>query len=270
MLKLTRHSSAGSFLKLAESRLMRSEVENNLILSSCTMAAYLATVERDGEVVACAFRSPPHKLALTRAEDPEAMTLLAADALSAFPDLPVALGPEPDIEAFGAAWADLAGRRVERGMRQRIHEIREVQRLRNPPPGKPRPANAADLEVVIPWIAAFFDAVGEVHQDPAKIANARLKQQALFVWDDGGPVSMAGWSGKTANGLRVNLVYTPRELRSRGYALACVSALTEQLLSQGNKFCCLYTNLANPISNRIYERIGYRPVCDVSDFKVRP
>ena len=80
---------------------------------------------------------------------------------------------------------------------------------------------------------------------------------------------MAGWSGKTANGVRLNLVYTPPGLRSRGYARACVWALTEQLLAQGNMFCCLYANLANPISNRIYERIGYRPVSDVSDFNAR-
>jgi predicted GNAT family acetyltransferase len=258
---------------------MRAEVENSLILGIADALArdvsptseppYLSTVEINGNVVACALRTPPHKLALTRCDHPEAMMMLATDALSIYPDLATALGPEPDVEVFAAAWSALTGRRVQRGMRQRLHEIRQLRPLRNPPPGKLRPANAADLQVVMPWISAFFDEIpGVIREDPAELANARLKNGALFVWDNRGPVSMAGWSGKTANGVRVNLVYTPRELRSRGYATACVSALTEVLLAQGNRYCCLYTNLANPVSNRLYQRIGYRPVCDFSDFEV--
>lgn len=280
MLRLTRHSSAGSFLELAGSWLMRAEAENNLILGFASAGAqdpsffkrapYLATVEANDGVVACAFRSPPHKLVLTRFGDRQAAKLLAIDALSAYPDLGTALGPEPDIEAFGAAWADIAGRGTARGLRQRIHEARAVQRTGTLPPGKFRPATTADLDTLVPWVNACFDEIGDVvREEPAKLAKARVKSGSLFVWDERGPVSMAGWSGKTVNGVRVNLVYTPPEKRSRGYAQACVSTLTERLLAQGNGFCCLYTNLANPISNRIYERIGYRPVCDVTDFSVQ-
>ena len=97
--------------------------------------------------------------------------------------------------------------------------------------------------------------------------RARLKAGSLFVWDDDGPVSMASWSGRTRNGVRVNLVYTPRERRSRGYATACVAALTERLLAEGKQYCCLFTQLANPVSNRIYQRIGYRAVCDFTDIQ---
>lgn len=279
MLRLTRHSSAAPFLQLARPWLERAEAENNLILGFAGAWAkdpsffrtppYLASVERQGGVAACAFRSPPHKLALTRADDKRALELVAADALAVYPDLATAFGPEPDVEAFAAHWTLIAGRPVERGLRTRIYEARSVQRAGPTPPGALRRATAADLEVVVPWVASFFDDIGETHrEDPAKHARARLKGGALFVWDRGGPVSMAGWSGKTANGVRVNLVYTPPPHRSRGYAQACVAALTERLLAQGSAFCCLYANRANPVSLRIYERIGYRPVCDVSDFNV--
>jgi hypothetical protein len=40
--------------------------------------------------------------------------------------------------------------------------------------------------------------------------------------------------------------------------------LSRQLLGEGNRFCCLYTDLDNPTSNAIYARIGYRPVSDAS------
>jgi hypothetical protein len=56
----------------------------------------------------------------------------------------------------------------------------------------------------------------------------------------------------------------------RGYASACVAGLTQRLLDEGHAFCCLCTDLANPTSNRIYQTIGYRPVCDMSDFHFEP
>jgi predicted GNAT family acetyltransferase len=77
---------------------------------------------------------------------------------------------------------------------------------------------------------------------------------------------MAGWAGRTARGVRVSFVYTPPEFRRLGYAAACVASLTQQLLDEGQSFCCLYADLANPTSNGIYQRMGYRPICDVSSY----
>jgi predicted GNAT family acetyltransferase len=65
---------------------------------------------------------------------------------------------------------------------------------------------------------------------------------------------------------RINLVYTPPDRRRRGYATAAVAALTQQLLNSGSRYCCLYTDLANPTSNSVYRRIGYRPVCDIDQY----
>ena len=102
------------------------------------------------------------------------------------------------------------------------------------------------------------------------MARQRIASGRMFVWDDGGPVSMAAWSGRTPNGVRVNYVYTPAERRGRGYASACVADLTQHLLNNVAEFCCLVTDLGNPTSNSIYQRIGYQPVCDLSDFILLP
>jgi predicted GNAT family acetyltransferase len=88
----------------------------------------------------------------------------------------------------------------------------------------------------------------------------RIAQRRLFLWCDPEPVSMAGWSGRTANGVRINFVYTPRGCRRRGYASACVAALSQHLLDSGRRFCTLFTDLANPTSNKIYRSIGYEHV----------
>ena len=79
-------------------------------------------------------------------------------------------------------------------------------------------------------------------------------------------MSMAAWAGRTGRIVRINYVYTPPEHRGRGYASACVASLTRQLLDEGVALCCLYTDLANPTSNKIYQAIGYRPVCDAAEY----
>ncbi len=60
--------------------------------------------------------------------------------------------------------------------------------------------------------------------------------------------------------VRVSLVYTPPELRGRGYAGAVTAAASQQALRAGAQELLLYTDLANPVSNSVYQRIGYRPV----------
>jgi predicted GNAT family acetyltransferase len=84
------------------------------------------------------------------------------------------------------------------------------------------------------------------------------------VWDDGGPRAMAATARPTPGGIAVNSVFTPPAGRGRGYATALVAALSRRMLADGRRFCVLFTDLANPTSNAIYARIGYRPVRDLT------
>ena len=74
---------------------------------------------------------------------------------------------------------------------------------------------------------------------------------------------MAGCGGPTPHGLRVAPVYTPPEHRGRGYASACVAALSQLLLDSGRRYCFLFTDRSNPTSNHIYEAIGFEAVTEV-------
>ena len=70
-------------------------------------------------------------------------------------------------------------------------------------------------------------------------------------------MSMAASGRNTERGAMVNLVYTPRALRGKGYASSVVAALSKLQLDSGLSYCTLFTDMANPISNGIYRRIGY-------------
>lgn len=104
-------------------------------------------------------------------------------------------------------------------------------------------------------------------RDAERWVDARLGGVGGFVLrEDGEPVSLAGWGGRTPNGIRVGPVYTPPHRRRRGYGSAVTAAVSAEQLEAGRRFCFLHTDLANPTSNRIYVDIGYQAVCDALDY----
>jgi uncharacterized protein len=84
----------------------------------------------------------------------------------------------------------------------------------------------------------------------------------MVLWDDGRVGCMAARARRTRRTESVNHVYTPPEERGRGFATALVADLSQRLLADGRAQCVLFTDLANPTSNAIYARIGYRPIGD--------
>lgn len=92
-----------------------------------------------------------------------------------------------------------------------------------------------------------------------------------MLWEhDKQAVSLAGWGGQTPAGVRIGPVYTPPRHRRWGYGGAVTAAVSAERLAAGRQFCFLYTDLANPTSNRIYLNIGYEPVCDSLDYAFDP
>ncbi len=151
--------------------------------------------------------------------------------------------------------------------RERVYELRRV--IPPPPaPGALRVATEADQELVARWLYDFAREVGMegTVETVAESAAQRIDRRELFLWEDGRPVSLAGRGRHTTHGAVIGSVYTPPAFRGRGYASSCVAALSRQMLDAGWRFCALFTDLANPISNSIYQKIGYRPLGDFDEY----
>jgi predicted GNAT family acetyltransferase len=132
-----------------------------------------------------------------------------------------------------------------------------------------RDAGPGDRPLVLDWFRAFAEeAIGESPDDEsvAHAADHRLEAEdaGVALWEDGRAVSLASFGNPTPNGIRIGPVYTPPEYRRRGYASALVAELSERLLAE-RRFCFLFTDLANPTANKIYEQIGYRRVCEAAE-----
>ena len=273
---VTRHQSAEEFLALAESLLMTAEAENHLLIGiaqgiarnpSAAGRPYLATVSDEHQLLACAVHIAPYKIVITRSNR-DAIAALARDAFDASPQVQAVTGPAQSATDFALAWSRLSGIAPIDGMRLRIHETRRLREQALPSvPGRFRPAMGADQPLLASWLVAFAaEARLTEPLDAPRIVADSIGRGRLFVWDDGQPSSMAGWAGKTPNGVRINLVYTPPDIRRKGYGTACVRAITAHLLADGNAFCWLYTDLSNQPATSLFTRLGYRPVADVSEY----
>jgi GNAT superfamily N-acetyltransferase len=267
------HCEAADFVRQAVPMLMLREAENNLIIGKATALAakppeaanLLISISDNGSLVGAAMMTPPHHLVMTNLAD-SAVDALAHWLHDRGISPPGISAPVPSARRLAMTWKALSGVEAQLRRSLRVFLIDHVIPPARQASGSFHVAMNDDSSILQDWCEAFGHSIGEPSPQARMLAAERLRQQAFFVWKDPAAVSMAGVAGPTPNGIRINSVYTPPEHRNRGYASACVAALSQRMLDTGRRFCFLYTDLANPTSNGIYARIGYRRVCDWSDF----
>lgn len=281
-MQLAVFETAADFLARAQSFLARQEAHNNLPLGiSAGLVAnpnlyssesYFVVVEDDAAVVAAALMTPPHNLVLAMCESREPLQLIAQQLHASQLKLPGVTGASEAALHFAEIWQSVTGQCYEKTIAERIYQLTTVAQV-PVAPGSMRRMTETDRDWVRPWLIEYQqEAMGRTDADSVErsITHAVTSPPSLrgmYVWEDGEPVSLAGYGGPTPNGIRVGPVYTPPQYRGKGYATNCVAALSQQLLDEGRKYCFLFTDLSNPTSNHIYQVIGYEPVCDVDEYR---
>ncbi len=252
---------------------------NNLILGICERLIknpsaydnpfYAAVVNDMGAPVLAALMTPPHNIVLADGEDYSAgLDKLVQYLLANTIPVPGVTGPAEMAEDFANLWKAATGQDAKVEMYQRVYELRHV-RLPKMPSGKFRIARHEDIVKIAQWVKAFEnEALDKEHELDLERAERFVNKGLMFVWDDGGnSTSMAMSTRPLRNSVTVSAVYTPPEYRRKGYATALVARLSEHLLSMGYAFINLFTDLDNPTSNSIYQKIGYHPVVDFRMYK---
>jgi RimJ/RimL family protein N-acetyltransferase len=189
----------------------------------------------------------------------------AADLAGVLADRPLhgVNGDAQAARAFAAAWEHHTGTAPEVRMRQRLYRLEELEIPDPLPPGTARAGIAADRDLVRAWFTAFEEEAMGPASDSSAMADDRLDYGGIALWElDGTPVSMAGRTRIVSGMTRIGPVYTPPEHRRRGYGAAVTAVLTASAMEAGATEVVLFTDLANPTSNSVYLRIGYRAVSD--------
>lgn len=227
--------------------------------------------EEAGSVVGAAMQTPPHNLFLPRLGDgvPEA---IAETLLRDQRSVPGVSGESNTVRRFVAAWQDGGGPEPFFRVSMRMYVLGTLR----PPvdvPGRGSLAVAADADLVTDWLCAFHEEA--MPESPAEdfgaMARRRIAGGHVWMWeDDHDCVSLAGVSPPAVGVARVGPVYTPPERRRCGYAAAVTATASRAALDGGATYVVLYTDLANPTSNAVYQAIGYEPDHDAVELDFAP
>ena len=268
--RLVRYHSVSAFREAAWPFLLQHEAGNCIILgtvSGMTDVAddhLLATVVQDEQVVAVAMRTPPFGVILSGSGAAAVVGALVDEVVTSYDAIPSALG-HPDVaQPFVQACCQRTGASSHISMTQGIYQLETVI-MPQTMTGHGFIAGRDDMEQVVAYYRGFRHDVGVESRSDDELRTTVAKRidatghNGYYLWQhDDDIVSMAGYMGPTGNGIRIGAVYTPPALRGRGYASACVASLSQHLLDSGYRFCFLYTDMNNPVSNHIYIRMGYR------------
>lgn len=279
-MKLSTFSTADDFLSKAQTWLEIGQAANSLMLGIALRlkqfpehiehAPYLAVVEDDLGIAAAALMTPPWNIGIAsdRQNCSAALDMIAHDLAERHWNVPGTIGVAKVSDEFARMWNKVSGKKQVINRRERLFELHQVNPIAHSS-GKMRLAAESDIELVTRWAVEFtVEALnGQNMAEIPETIRRQLGNRDIYLWEDGKPVAIAARTRPTTNGISVNLVYTPPESRRRGYATTLVAQLSQTLLDSGYKFCTLFTDLANPTSNHIYQKIGYNAVCDFNEYR---
>lgn len=289
-MELRTYDSAAALLEDVEEYLAAREAEHNLQLAILGTLRdqpgvyreppYLAAVRHHEDVALVASRTPPFDLVLSEpgvpdTEMPAALEMLVADLAVRDPGLPGVLGPPGLVGGLVQRWQERTGVRAEQAFAERIFRLTAV-RPPPMPPGHWRFASEADGGLLVRWVIDFHAEALDEQQPLPEVEEMvgrwiRRERRIAYLWEvDGRCVSLVVTGPPTPTGTRVGPVYTPPPDRGRGFASALTAAASQDQLDAGRQCCFLFTDLANPTSNKIYQAIGYEPVADVAHYRFIP
>lgn len=272
---ITRHTDPDAFLAAAQPLL----AQNPAIRSFATALAdgwrndpreflrdaYVATYARDA-VWGLAVRRRGGPLVLENSAA-EAASAFAGDVPAHLRDLAGVAGERAPCEAFAQRWNERFATSHRMAVHMRHHMLTALADLPRAP-GRYRLADAQDADWLEARSLAFAQEAGlnDSHELIVEGMRKRLARRGFRIWEDRVRVAFAGWGTAGANDARIAPVYTDRFARRHGYASALVAMLVQELLDAGRQAIFLLTDLANPTSNAIYARIGFRPISDTFRF----
>ncbi|HWK45983.1 MAG TPA: GNAT family N-acetyltransferase [Stellaceae bacterium] len=247
-------------------------IGNNLLLGAFgrslaeDVPGWLAAAYEGGRpaLALARFGGFPFSLSIGAAEAAEPLAQAAAVHLL---DVQGVTGPAASAEPFAAAFGKATGRAITSRVATRLYALRAVIDPARPAAGRLRLASALEAGWISDWLVAFAVEAGlspgERRHDHMQAAVARrIAARQQFIWEAAGrPVAIAAVVSIGVVGARIGGVYTLPDERGHGYASACVAALSHHVLDEGRAWCALFADAANPISNAIYQRLGYRANC---------
>jgi GNAT superfamily N-acetyltransferase len=263
------HDAVDEFRAIAEPLYRRDPVTHTIELTLLQAGGFpvdslLLTVWDDGAPHGAALQTPPYPLACNGIPV-KAMETVARELSGVRPGLTGARGMRSSAVAFADAWRTITGRSGTMSTEERLYRLGSL-RTPNGVTGIGRLATGDDRGQLVEWVEQFFRETFSQRDEAAAerfVDTANRVGDRFVVWDvDGTPVSMAMLRAPAADVSRIGPVFTPLTQRGHGYGSAVTAAAADLAHRSGTADVVLFADLANPVSNAIYQRIGFEAVVD--------
>lgn len=281
-----RFNDAKEFYRATFSILMKHEAQNTLPLGNVVLGNnggepdgwrntrnwYMAAISDDsGGILLVAIMTPPFNITLYETDNipnDDALNCLCENIFKENTTVPGVTSENGLADRFSKFYTAVAGMTYSVHKHMRIYTLDRINENVKII-GQVRQAEKKDLCFLPYWYSGFSADCDtgsiSVNDAFANISRA-MNHQSLFVLEkDGMPVSMASILREIITGRCVRGVYTPPYFRNNGYASSCVAQVSKLVLDKGYQYVSLFTDLANPTSNSIYQKIGYKPICDYNE-----
>ena len=271
-MKLVFEKSAANFLKVNEEMLLQNETRHNLMLGladqistgirEATAPLYISCYEGD-KLVGQAIRTDAHTpLSLGLMDNDLALTI-GKELQTRGEKVVAVIGEMENAKTFADFWLD--GAKYSNHIDQGIFELRTLK-MPELDDGRVILATEEHREILIDFCIGFINDCYENPYDQEihskEVVARHLPRNEVFLWlnKNDEVCSMAIKNRESKNGATISYVYTPPRHRRKGYGARVTACLSQKILYSGKQFCNLYTDLANPTSNSIYQKIGYKKI----------
>ena len=289
-MKFTKYTKTRGFADDTFDVLKKHEIQNNHFFKNVDIGiekekerdlnddVILATVKADnGDILLTVSRTVPNPFIIFATDNiinDDALEFLAASLAENNIYIDIVSAGKELVKKF----CDLYGKHIDKSfychenlvlyLLEKVNDLPQIDRI----DGVFRNANENDMLYLPYWLADFVVAchIGEYNLDGGiEMAKRQINNGTAYIFEDKIPVSVAASARRTSNCAFVGPVYTPPVFRGKGYSTACVAKLSQKLFDEGWKYCALYADCANPYSNRVYQKIGYREIFYADQYRIK-
>ncbi|SDP52167.1 FR47-like protein [Actinopolyspora xinjiangensis] len=282
-MRVAPHDSFASFRRFAEPSYLTDPVRHTIPVTVLAEAReyeagtspVLLTLHEAGTVLGAYFRTPPFPgdvgaLPCSGSALPETV-----EALRAHDPEPGSLrGPAEFVDRISAEWCRQTGASRELRTRQRLYRLGTLD-FPVEVDGEERGFFESDVTWLADWRAEYARDAGDVaigtEPSERRLRSFMDSGRVPVLWSDGvRPVSMAFYTIPRRGMSRIGNVYTPSRFRRNGYGAAVTASAARRAWRAGASRIVLFADLANPTSNSVYLRLGFRPVHDTHEIALHP
>ena len=249
-------------------------LENNINTYSDTEEPIFITISKNNEIKLVSIRTPPHNQLLSFTKNLDAIKFLVEELAKKKVDLPGVMGFTEGSKNFARLWAKKRKLNFDIEMHERIYLLKQVNKDKI---GNNTfcLATSDEKTIILNFLEAFIKEAlpktskEEITRSQHRTGQAITNQKVYVLKVNDRITSMVKRAGETPNGQTINMVYTPPAHRGKGYATEVVAKVSQCILNEGKQYCFLFTDLANPTSNKIYQTVGYKPVIDIDVYRFK-